>query len=417
MYISRKMRQAVVMSVISGGLMLVPTFTPVNTTDNLMPIASVAHAEVQTYTGIGEYLMSDFETPDVAKQRAKMYAERNAQEQAGVYVSSYSKTENFNLIEDEILTITNGILSVIDVKYDMVPINDAGGGYIKWRATITVTIDTSKVDEWLARGISERANLVAKNQELQRAIAEQERQIADLQAQLAAANAANNQQTKTQLQEEFSQADRIFLSNQKLEEGNRFFVTIFYDEALEAWNKSIELNPDNGLAYESRGYYYNLSSVGEYDKAISDFNNAIRLNPNNALNYYYRGSAYLSTSEYDLASADFEQAISMDPSISGAYDGLASISVTFNQYERAIEYATRAIEFEPRNQFAYTNRAAAYYYLGQYDLALSDLNISIDIDPSYGYTYRVFGLCYQALGDELVANDYFNLANDPPAAG
>ena len=47
-------------------------------------IAPVANAEVKTYTGEGEYLMNDFETPEVAKQRAKARAEQNAQEQAGV---------------------------------------------------------------------------------------------------------------------------------------------------------------------------------------------------------------------------------------------------------------------------------------------------------------------------------------------
>ncbi len=40
--------------------------------------ASPVSAEVRNYDGVGEYIMSDFETPDVAKQRAKTYAERNA---------------------------------------------------------------------------------------------------------------------------------------------------------------------------------------------------------------------------------------------------------------------------------------------------------------------------------------------------
>lgn len=35
----------------------------------------LAHAEIKTYEGKGEYIMSDFETPDIAKQRAKVRAE------------------------------------------------------------------------------------------------------------------------------------------------------------------------------------------------------------------------------------------------------------------------------------------------------------------------------------------------------
>ena len=58
-------------------------------------IASSVSAEIKTYDGVGEYIISNFETPDVAKQRAKLYTERNVQEKAGVYIRSYSKTFNF----------------------------------------------------------------------------------------------------------------------------------------------------------------------------------------------------------------------------------------------------------------------------------------------------------------------------------
>ena len=62
-----------------------------------MPLAS---AEVREYQGVGEYVMSDFETPDVAKQRAKARAEQNAMEQAGVYVESYTKVINARVTHD-----------------------------------------------------------------------------------------------------------------------------------------------------------------------------------------------------------------------------------------------------------------------------------------------------------------------------
>ena len=81
----------------------------------VMPLAS---AEVKEYEGFGEYVMSDFETPDVAKQRAKARAEQNAMEQAGVYVESYTKVINHQVSHDEIVTMTNGILKVKDVQYN-----------------------------------------------------------------------------------------------------------------------------------------------------------------------------------------------------------------------------------------------------------------------------------------------------------
>ena len=47
-----------------------------------MTFAQVVHAEIKPYTGTGEYVMSDRETQEIAKQGAKMHALRAAQEQA-----------------------------------------------------------------------------------------------------------------------------------------------------------------------------------------------------------------------------------------------------------------------------------------------------------------------------------------------
>ena len=119
----------------------------------------VAHAEVMIYDGTGEYIMSDFETPDIAKQRAKARAEQHAVEQAGVYVKSYTRTVNNTLVEDEIIAIANTIIKIVDVQYTINPISD-GGGSFKIVAKIRVTVDSNRIDEWLKREQKENRELV-----------------------------------------------------------------------------------------------------------------------------------------------------------------------------------------------------------------------------------------------------------------
>ena len=70
----------------------------------------LTQASTETYVGTGEYIMSNLETPEVDQQRAQKYAERNAQEQAGVFIRSRSKVEHFHLTEDEIITMSAGII-------------------------------------------------------------------------------------------------------------------------------------------------------------------------------------------------------------------------------------------------------------------------------------------------------------------
>jgi tetratricopeptide (TPR) repeat protein len=61
-------------------------------------------------------------------------------------------------------------------------------------------------------------------------------------------------------------------------------------EKVENYNKFIQLNPDDALAYNNRGNaYFNL---GQYQRAIEDYNEVIKLNPNDASAYFRRGFIY-----------------------------------------------------------------------------------------------------------------------------
>ncbi len=375
-------------------------------------LPSVGNAEVQTYEGVGEYIMSDFETPDVAKQRAKLYAERAAQEQAGVYVKTYSRMENFKLIDDEIVTMTSGILKVLNVDYNLVPIEHGG---IMYRATISASIDTDKVDEWLTQGVSERKSLIEKNRELQRQLDEQEKLIAQLKTK---AQRSDNPSKDDALKAEFATADKIFMSNIKLEEGDRLNLVIAdwaYEAAVKCWTEAIELNPNNFLAYESRGYYFHLGHVGRFDEAIADYTRAIELRPAVAENYFYRGETYMHVGEVQLAKRDFERALGLNPQMSAPLGELAYIYATNGDTRKAIEYANRALEYNERNWRAYYSRGLAFFALGDFETALADGKSALEWGCADAY--QLIGDCYDKLGLRDEAEYNWELAKDPPAFG
>ncbi len=49
-----------------------------------------------TFSANGEYLMSDYNTPEIAELRALDYARRNAAEQARIYLESYLRSVEFD---------------------------------------------------------------------------------------------------------------------------------------------------------------------------------------------------------------------------------------------------------------------------------------------------------------------------------
>lgn len=264
----------------------------------------VANAQVVTCTGSDEYIMSEFETIDIAKQRAKQKAERAAQEQAGVFVESSTEVVNMMVTKDEIHTMAAGILHVKDVQYQLTPLADGKSLIIK--ATVTADVDTTDITNWLNRPAGERSDLVAQNLELQKAIAAQDAQIAELKRQLA-----DKPQDSAVVTEKFAAEDKIFLSNQKLAEVGKLYYQGDLNGAAQLCTRAIELNPENASAYSIRGaIYYRLN---DFNSALADFNKSITLNPTDFKTYYNRGLAYVKLHNYQMAAQDFNKALELNP--------------------------------------------------------------------------------------------------------
>ena len=267
-------------------------------------IVTPVDAEIRTYEGTDEYIMSEFETIDIAKQRAKQKAERAAQEKAGVFVESNTEVVNMMVTKDEVRTMTGGILKVVDVQYQLTPLAD--GKSLIVRATVKADIDTDDIDKWLNRDTGERSELVAQNMELQKAIAAQDEQIAELKRQLEA-----KPKDAEKISEQFAAEDKIFRSNQLLTEASKFYYNGDLNGALSRCTQAIELNPDNATAYSIRGaIYYRLNN---FNGAVADFNKAVELNPGDYRSFYNRGLANVKLKDYRRAEQDFSRALELNP--------------------------------------------------------------------------------------------------------
>ena len=114
-------------------------------------IVSTAHAEIKTYEGYGEYFMTD-ETVGFAKEQAELVAKRDILDKISVYVKSQSTMIDNELENDEVITISAGILHVIDTRFSMMPEDDG----ILIEAFVTAEIDTDELEKLLAEEIKSR---------------------------------------------------------------------------------------------------------------------------------------------------------------------------------------------------------------------------------------------------------------------
>ena len=119
-------------------------------------VTATSHAEIQTFTGTDEYTVGETETQADAKERSRLRALRNAQEQAGVYIRSQSRMRDLELVDDEVVTISAAVLKVVGAPDYKVRVLDDGKSTLIV-TTVTVQIDTDDVDRRL-KAIEAREN-------------------------------------------------------------------------------------------------------------------------------------------------------------------------------------------------------------------------------------------------------------------
>lgn len=113
--------------------------------------ASTVGAEIQTYKGVGEYLMTD-ETIDFAKNQAELVAQRDILEKVAVYVKGISTMIDNELDSDEIITISAGVLHVTDTKFLIATADDG----IIVTSFVTAEIDIDELKNLLEQIIKDR---------------------------------------------------------------------------------------------------------------------------------------------------------------------------------------------------------------------------------------------------------------------
>jgi len=96
-----------------------------------------AHADTKVLTAEGTYTMGEGETMTFAESMAIQKAKQTALEQAGTYVESYTKVQNYQLTAEEIQTIAGGVLQVEVLDKTRTLVGDGLKFFVKIKATVT----------------------------------------------------------------------------------------------------------------------------------------------------------------------------------------------------------------------------------------------------------------------------------------
>lgn len=152
-----------------------------------------------------------------------------------------------------------------------------------------------------------------------------------------------------------------------------------YEGAIEDYNKSIELNPNNARTYLEIGNA--KLKLNDYKGAILDYSKSIEIDSNNADAYHNRSIAKSKLADYQGVIYDCTKTIEIDNNYTRAYFNRGTAYANLQEFMEAIGDMNKVMELEPNNSNAYKNRGICMYEFEQYDNALKDLNKAMELDP------------------------------------
>ena len=203
--------------------------------------------------------------------------------------------------------------------------------------------------------------------------------------------------------------------------GNTHFNRGEIEQAIQAYNKAIQLDPSFGWPYSNLALTY--LTQGQYAEAILLYERSLELlssDKDKAVSWNGLGNIYRCINDYENAVAAYQKAAELDPDTAGMRDGTNNLpgeqtmnsSQTWNDlgeayfkvgtYDRALDAFTKAIELEPGNGWPYANLARILVSKNRYEEAIALYQKSIGLlqnDKDKAAVWNRLGNAYRKLND------------------
>ena len=156
-----------------------------------------------------------------------------------------------------------------------------------------------------------------------------------------------------------------------------------YDEAIQAYDKAIEIDPQHAAAWNNKGIV--LYDQGKYNEALQAYNKSLEIDPKNALVWNNKGNVLKRLDLTAESKAAFDKAVELESegllgntlpetnTINTKLTKSIEASDWFNKglalssqgkYKEAIQAYEKAIELDPQNARAWSNKGFALMKLG-----------------------------------------------------
>jgi len=147
-----------------------------------------------------------------------------------------------------------------------------------------------------------------------------------------------------------------------------------FGEVIDAYNKLLELNPNNSNAFNNIGYA--LLQQKKYQEAIPYFTKAIGIEPYSHYAYNNRGYCKLQLGDLDNAYADLHTSLDINPDNSYSWRNIGAYYLKLNELDKALRHFLDAEKIDPKTELINFYLGQAYLKMGNTEQANTYLDKS-----------------------------------------
>ena len=201
--------------------------------------------------------------------------------------------------------------------------------------------------------------------------------------------------------------------------GNIYYKTRRFQEALEAFQKSLDLKPDDSFAvinianslqglgqseqaerfvldYLAKGLedpqlYFLLGNIrvrrGDPDGAVAYFEKCLAANPQSASAHNAIAAIRLNNDRLDEAEAHLKAASALNPRLTSLRYNMAQLFEKRNRYPEAVDFYLQEIQDSPKSFRALFNLSRVYRLMGREEEEAGALRKTIEANPDFPLAY------------------------------
>jgi tetratricopeptide (TPR) repeat protein len=175
-----------------------------------------------------------------------------------------------------------------------------------------------------------------------------------------------------------------------------------YQEAIAAFQRSLELAPEGDPKKRARAHYgigLCYSALRETEAARASFQQVISLDASYVQAYKALGDMHRRAREHRQAADMYSRAVSADPEFMEGYAGLARVQMDTDDLEGAVATLEKALGIDDGFAYGQLLLGTSMNQLGRHSEAVAPLRRAIEIDPSVAEAHYRLAEAYFGKGD------------------